>query len=999
MKKKEKSIFRTILTAMLMVLGIEILLLVAALGISHVSSQLDQNAVDILKKQVDNRSSYLESILSSDQNLSNLSERINEVTEELIDSGEIDIQNIGTNKEDYLPLMKCINDSMISTMRRRAVTGIFVAFNTEDLDEKGQKDVIPALYIRDLDPDSLPARKNTDLLMERSPVELVKTMGISTDKGWKSNLALSDESTKRIMYPVFQAAYKDHGQLEASDYGHWSTEEYTLDGDNRPAIAYSVPLILSDGTVYGVLGVELLSEYLNTQIPYEELQNEGEGTYILAYTKSSLKDDGIVISGIGGINGKNLSDEKVLRNSELTLHKNSYGEYQLDLTGKRYYISMKPIQLYNRNAPFSDEQWVLLGVVENNQLFSFSRHVLRMLMFTVLMTVVVGVLSSLIVSLRLARPVRKLSSEVEEAQKNNSTSLKFSNTGIRELDQFAGAIMQLNKDMVTVSTKFLRIMEMASVELGGFEVRTDTKSVYVTDNFFSMLGMERDPDEILDADSFVKIVKNFESECSYITGSDNAKVYCVKYDDGDVRYVRMEINKEMNRCIGLVEDVTKVTRERMSIEYERDYDTLTGLYNRRAFQRESEKLFREHPEKLKHAAFVMIDMDNLKYTNDNFGHDFGDRYIYEAGKGFADYTPQGTICSRISGDEFNLLFYGYDSQDEIRKVIAEVKAAIDRKCIMLPSGRKLKLSISGGICWYPENTKDLKLMKKYADFAMYQVKRSAKGNIQEFDPDVYNRNASEEQQRKQFRQLIRREELRYYYQPIVSAVTGKVYALEALMHIDLPALKSPEDVVRLAKEEKCLHELERITFFRAAEGYVQLRECGDVRGDELLFIKSIASESISNDECREFNRKYGDLQPQLVLEITEQESLNKKALEKKNMPGFLGAIALDDYGSGYNSEKSLLTISPQYIKVDMAIIRDIDTDPDKQQIVVNIVNYAHQRGMYVVAEGIETPAELEKVLELGVDLLQGYYLARPAAVPGEINSEAIKIIKNRSREV
>lgn len=117
------------------------------------------------------------------------------------------------------------------------------------------------------------------------------------------------------------------------------------------------------------------------------------------------------------------------------------------------------------------------------------------------------------------------------------------------------------------------------------------------------------------------------------------------------------------------------------------------------------------------------------------------------------------------------------------------------------------------------------------------------------------------------------------------------------------------------------------------------------------------------------------------------------------MPGFLGAIALDDYGSGYNSEKSLLTISPQYIKVDMAIIRDIDTDPDKQQIVVNIVNYAHQRGMYVVAEGIETPAELEKVLELGVDLLQGYYLARPAAVPGEINSEAIKIIKNRSREV
>ena len=126
--------------------------------------------------------------------------------------------------------------------------------------------------------------------------------------------------------------------------------------------------------------------------------------------------------------------------------------------------------------------------------------------------------------------------------------------------------------------------------------------------------------------------------------------------------------------------------------------------------------------------------------------------------------------------------------------------------------------------------------------------------------------------------------------------------------------------------------------------------------------------------------------------------MNKKALEKKNMPGFLGAIALDDYGSGYISEMSLLAISPQYIKVDMAIIRDIDIDRDIQQIVVNIVNYAHQRGMYIVAEGIETSAELEKVLELGVDLLQGYYLARPAAVPGEINYEAIEINNNRSQK-
>ena len=148
---------------------------------------------------------------------------------------------------------------------------------------------------------------------------------------------------------------------------------------------------------------------------------------------------------------------------------------------------------------------------------------------TVFLTVLVGVLSSLVISLRLARPVRKLSGEVEAVQKNNSTSLQFSDTGIRELDQFADAIIQMNQDMITISTKFLRIMEMASVELGGFEVRMDNESVYVTDNFFSMLGVEESSEKPVTGKQFVEFLKNFDRSCSYTVGSDGAKVYCVEH--------------------------------------------------------------------------------------------------------------------------------------------------------------------------------------------------------------------------------------------------------------------------------------------------------------------------------------------------------------------------------------------------------------------------------------------------------------------------------------
>ena len=167
---------------------------------------------------------------------------------------------------------------------------------------------------------------------------------------------------------------------------------------------------------------------------------------------------------------------------------------------------------------------------------------------------------------------------------------------------------------------------------------------------------------------------------------------------------------------------------------------------------------------------------------------------------------------------------------------------------------------------------------------------------------------------------------------------------------------------------------------------------------KFLRIMEMASEYMTDEECREFRQRYLDIRSQLVLEITEQELLSKEALERKTSKGFLGAVALDDYGSGYNSEKSLLALSPKYIKVDMVIIRDIDTDIDKQQIVANIVKYAHQRGMYIVAEGVETAEELKEVLELEVDLLQGYYLSRPAATPGAINPDALKIIEeNRKR--
>lgn len=288
MMKKERSIFRMILTAMLVVLGLEVLLLLLAFYFSNMGPQMNQNAMDIVEKQVENRSAYLENIMLANQDLSVLSAKINETTASLTEEGAIDLETLDDSGENAMPLLSAVSANLISTLRSKSVTGIFMVLNTEDLDQIGADVTLPGVYIRDLDPSTTPSERNTDLLLERSPIQLVKQMDVATDKGWFSSFppeALEEES---FIYQVFQAAYQDKGQLDAAEYGRWTRKPFVLKGDGRSALAYTIPLIFEDGTVYGVLGVEMLTSYMQSLIPNKELQNQDFGTYYLASTREEL---------------------------------------------------------------------------------------------------------------------------------------------------------------------------------------------------------------------------------------------------------------------------------------------------------------------------------------------------------------------------------------------------------------------------------------------------------------------------------------------------------------------------------------------------------------------------------------------------------------------------------------------------------------------------------------------------------------------------------------
>lgn len=476
-EKRERSVFSTIFISVLVILAVEVTLLIGSIAVSRVPQQLDRNAEDILAKQVENRSRYLEDFLVQAQNLGDMPNRINEKTEALLTSGQISKDTLGQSSASSEPLLEAIADDLVTQLRSSLVTGVFVVLNTCDLDARKTDGRLPGIYLRDLDPDAAASERNEDLMLSFAPAGIVKSMRISTDSCWQP--ALDYEEVDDFVYQPFMTAYQDGGKLLMAQYGRLTTSPYVLPGDKREAIAYAQPLILPDGTVYGVVGVELLCSYLEEQLPLTELQNDGTGAYLLAVTTDEKPVGSISLQPVTFS-----TQDRSLKSAQSIVMQDSSAAGTIVVNKTKYFVCAEPLTLYDRNAPFSNEHWLLLGMVPNSTLYKISNDMQSLLLVAVVLTLGVGLVCSYLVSRGLAHPIRQLSDEVAAIQDKRTEIPKLSRTGIREIDGFSTAITQLSQDILDTSTKFLRIMDMASIELGGYEIREDSDKVFVTDNLF-----------------------------------------------------------------------------------------------------------------------------------------------------------------------------------------------------------------------------------------------------------------------------------------------------------------------------------------------------------------------------------------------------------------------------------------------------------------------------------------------------------------------------------
>ena len=242
--------------------------------------------------------------------------------------------------------------------------------------------------------------------------------------------------------------------------------------------------------------------------------------------------------------------------------------------------------------------------------------------------------------------------------------------------------------------------------------------------------------------------------------------------------------------------------------------------------------------------------------------------------------------------------------------------------------------------------------------------------------EIYREKDVELDKLNKFRKLVNRNNFLYNFQPIVNAKNGEIYAYEVLMRTSDDIGLKPLEVIKYAKISDMLYNVERSTFFNALKYY---KDNIDKFGTKKIFINSIPSVILPDSELEMLRQMYADVSENIVVEILENDDDDDSTIAAfDNLRSMLNCnIAVDDYGSGYSNDMKVLNNNPNFIKIDMSLITSIDTDSKKQLLVSNLIKFGKRYNIKILAEGVETKEELAKVIELGVDLIQGFYTAKP----------------------
>jgi diguanylate cyclase (GGDEF)-like protein/PAS domain S-box-containing protein len=433
--------------------------------------------------------------------------------------------------------------------------------------------------------------------------------------------------------------------------------------------------------------------------------------------------------------------------------------------------------------------------------------------------------------------------------------------------------------------------------------------------------------------------------------------------------------------LATVRDITdrKATEER--VRYLAYYDALTGLPNRTLLQDRLEKALATARRRRDKLALLFLDLDRFKDINDSVGHSIGDLLLQEIGERLKTWGREQDTVSRLGGDEFLIMVT--EIKDATDAALAAERLMDEMTADFVVRGHTFSVNCSIGISIFPEHGADTETLIKNADAAMYSAKENGRNNFRFFTEEMNARVVERLTLENNLRSVLEREQLSLVYQPQMDIATGRITGMEALLRWQHPdvGLIPPDKFIRIAENSGLIVPIGEWVLRTACRQAQKWQKDGLPAISIAVNVSAVQFRQEGFCELiRKVLRETG-LRPQyLELELTESVLLaNAEVMLSvvQELKAMGVTLAIDDFGTGYSSFSYLRQFRVNKFKIDRSFVRDVAVNPDDAAIAAAIISMAKSLRLKVIAEGVETEAQLSFLRNHQCDEIQGYYFSKP----------------------